>query len=90
MLHVVAHMYNGGVQIVLAYQYYVIAPALQPISTILIQAFHKLEPECYRNGVLQHIACPSLSQHVIRKRYLTQLMLREVLSLQPQSAAVPI
>ena len=56
VLHVVAHMYNEGVVFGLAYHYYVIAPALQPISAILVQAFHKLDPECYRNGLLQHIA----------------------------------
>ena len=47
------HMYNEGVVSGLAYHCYVIAPALQPISAILAQTFHKLEPECYRNGLLQ-------------------------------------
>ena len=56
VLHVVAHMYNEGVVSGLAYHCYVIAPALQPISAIVAQAFHRLEPECYRNGLLQHIA----------------------------------
>ena len=49
-------MYNEWVVFGLAYHYHVIAPALQLIFAILVQAFHKLEPECYRNGLLQHIA----------------------------------